>query len=108
MPIASPDVNLKEAENVSYDISEFGVIFNIEGLSIENPLGSFVFTIPSEDEDSLFPMELQVEFSSTEVTESDLALGKIKVIDIVSNNDDETSLPFDLHYNLQSESYQVE
>ncbi|ABN67091.2 predicted protein [Scheffersomyces stipitis CBS 6054] len=108
VPIASPDVNLKEAENVSYDISEFGVIFNIEGLSIENPSGSFVFTIPSEDEDSLFPMELQVEFSSTEVTESDSALGKIKVIDIVSNNDDETSLPFDLHYNLQSESYQVE
>jgi len=108
VPIASPDVDLKDHnDSISYEISDIGVIFNIASVSVEEPQGSFEFTIPASDEDALFPLELRIELSSTEVTESDISLGHLQVIDVVSNNEDEKSLPFDLHYNLISDNYQV-
>lgn len=109
IPIASNDVNLNdESGKVSYEVSEFGVVFTIDSVSFDEPQGSFEFNIPSPDEDSLFPIQLQIEINKTEgVNESDLAFGKVQVLDVVTNNDDETSLPFDLHFNVLTENYQV-
>ncbi|KAK6465506.1 hypothetical protein DFJ63DRAFT_23682 [Scheffersomyces coipomensis] len=109
IPIATHDVNLNNESNelVSYDISELGIIFNIESITVDEPQGSFEFSIPCSDEESLYPIQLQFEVTQTEVTESEVSLGKIQVIDVVTNNDDEESLPFDLHYNLVTEKYIV-
>lgn len=109
IPIASNDVNLNdESGKVSYEVSEFGVVFTIDSVSFDDPQGSFEFNIPSPDEDSLFPIQLQIEINKTEdVNESDLAFGKVQVLDVVTNDDDETSLPFDLHFNVLTENYQV-
>lgn len=109
IPIASSDVNLNdESGKVSYEVSEFGVVFTIDSVSFDDPQGSFEFNIPSPDEDSLFPIQLQIEINKTEdVNESDLAFGKVQVLDVVTNDDDETSLPFDLHFNVTTENYQV-
>ncbi|ODV79127.1 uncharacterized protein CANTADRAFT_26168 [Suhomyces tanzawaensis NRRL Y-17324] len=109
VPIVSSEVNLNNEsnQNISYEVSDFGVIFDIGSISLEDSQGSFEFTIPANDEDSLFPIELQFEINNTEVTESDVSLGKVQVIDVVSNNEDEASLPFDLHSSVTSESFQV-
>ncbi|KAK6197452.1 uncharacterized protein RJT21DRAFT_123276 [Scheffersomyces amazonensis] len=109
VPVATHEVNLNNESNelVSYEVSELGVIFNIEKITIDEPQGSFEFSIPIDEEDSLFPIQLQFEINQTESNESDISLGKIQVVDVVSVSSDEESLPFDLHYNLQSESYVV-
>lgn len=109
VPNASNDVNLNdESGKVSYEVSEFGVIFTIDSVSFDDPQGSFEFNIPSPDEDSLFPIQLQIEINRTEnVNESDVAFGKVQVLDVVTNDDDETSLPFDLHLNVTTENYQI-
>jgi hypothetical protein len=108
VPLPSPDVNLKdESGNIGYDVTEYGVVFSIESIPLDNPQGSFEFSIPSPDEDSLFPMELQFDINKTDANETDTCLGKVQVLDIVSNNEDEESLPFDLHSNLSSDGYQV-
>lgn len=108
VPLPSPDVNLKEeSDNIAYDITDYGVVFSINSISLDDPQGSFEFSISSPDEDSLFPMELQFDLNKTDVTESEVCLGKVQVLDVVSNNEDEESLPFDLHSNLISEGYQV-
>lgn len=111
IPIASPDVNLKEEDDtISYEVSDFGTVFTISSISTDDPQGSFEFTIPADDEDSLFPMELQFDINYTNITESDNCFGKIQVVDVVTKNQDdegEESLPFELHENIMSESYQI-
>lgn len=107
LPIASDEVNMLLGENVGYEITHEGVIFSIESVSSENPSGSFEFTIPASDEDSIFPLQLQFGINNTSATESDNSFGKVQVIDVVSNNEDEASLPFDLHLNIASEGYEV-
>lgn len=107
VPISSHDVQLNDdSGKISYDVSEYGVVFSIDSISFDEPQGSFEFSIPSPDEDSLFPFELLLDVKKT-TNESDVALGKVQVMDVVANTDDEESLPFDLHFNLSSESYQV-
>lgn len=110
VPIALHDVELREDPSgfVSYDVSEEGVLFNIAQIPFAEPAGLFEFTIPAFDEDSLFPLEVTFEVSRTDgVTELDAAFGQVLVVDVVLNDDDETSLPFDLHLTLVSEGYTV-
>jgi len=107
VPIASADVNLTQGDDVSYEVTEEGVLFTIASITGENPNGSFEFTIPANDEDAVFPIQLQFEVNNTNGTESDTVFGKVQVIDVVSNDEDEKSLPFDLHLNISSEGYDV-
>jgi hypothetical protein len=107
VPIASADVNLTQGDDVSYEVTEEGVVFTIASITGENPNGSFEFTIPANDEDAVFPIQLQFEVNNTNGTESDTVFGKVQVIDVVSNDEDEQSLPFDLHLNISSEGYDV-
>ncbi|KAL6451326.1 RET2 Coatomer subunit delta [Candida maltosa Xu316] len=112
VPVLTHDVHLQEGsgnDTVSYEIyEEQGVVFNIGSISIDDPQGSFEFTVPVDDEDSLFPMQAQFEISNQEVVESDVSLGGVSIIDVVANNDDEASLPFDLHSNITSENYLIQ
>lgn len=109
IPISSNEVELNdESGKVSYELDDAGVLFNIDSISFDDPQGSFEFKIPSPDEDSLFPIELEININRSEnVNESDTALGQVQVLDVVSNNEDEESLPFDLHLNLVTDGYQV-
>lgn len=107
VPIASDAVNMVQGEGVGYEITQDGIIFNIETISSENSNGSFEFTIPANDEDSIFPLQLQFDINNTSATESDNCFGKVQVIDVVRNDEDEESLPFDLHLNITSENYEV-
>ncbi|CAK7892000.1 coatomer subunit delta [[Candida] anglica] len=108
VPIQSHDVNLKDdPENVSFEVSDYGVIFNIDEISLSEPSGSFEFSIPSPDEDSLFPMELQFEVIRSGLDDTDVSFGKVQVLDVVSSGEDEESLPFDLHSTLNSDGYQI-
>lgn len=110
VPIALHDVELRDDPSgfVLYDVNEEGVLFTIAQIPFAEPLGSFEFSIPAFDEDSLFPMEVGFEIVRDEgVTEADSAFGQVQVVDVVSNDDDETSLPFDLHLSLVSEGYSV-
>ncbi|GEQ66958.1 hypothetical protein JCM33374_g621 [Metschnikowia sp. JCM 33374] len=110
IPIASDDVILKEDStgHVSYDVTDEGIVFTLAQIDLSEPTGTFEFSIPVESEDSLFPMQVAFNVSHTSgLTEADGSFGKVSVIDVVSNDDDERSLPFDLHSNLISESYYV-
>lgn len=111
VPVATQDVHLQDGDNdsVSYEVYEDqGVVFNIGSISIDVPQGSFEFTIPVSDEESLFPMQAQFEITNQEVVESDVSLGGVSIIDVVSNTEDEESLPFDLHSNITSEGYYIQ
>lgn len=108
VPISTHEVHLNSESNegVSYDNTEDGVVFTIDAISCDDPQGSFEFTIPTPEEDALFPMELLFELKNTSATETDNSFGKVQVIDVVSIKD-EQSLPFDLHSLLVSESFQI-
>lgn len=110
IPIQSHEVNLQnEPENISYGVTEYGVVFNIESIALhgDETSGSFEFQIPSPDEDSLFPMELQFDINRTELDDTDKSFGGVQLLDVVKNDEDEESLPFDLHSTLSSDNYQI-
>lgn len=110
VPIALDDVELRDDPSgfVLYEVNEEGVLFTIAQIPFSDPLGSFEFTIPSFDEDSLFPMEVGFDIVRQDgVTEADTAFGRVQVVDVVTNDADETSLPFDLHLTLASEGFSV-
>lgn len=100
------DVNLKDDDKISYEHSDIGVIFTIDEISTDDPSGSFEFTIEAVDEDSLFPMDVKFDINYTEFTELDNCFGNVKVVSVVSNEEEE-SLPFELHANLASEVYEI-
>jgi len=107
VPIVTSEVDLDDSnETVSFEVTEYGVVFTIGSVSFDDPQGSFEFKIPTVDEDSLFPLSLSFEVTCEDVKES-ISLGKVQVVDVVSNNEEEESLKFDLHLNLTSEGYQV-
>lgn len=112
IPIVSHDVVLQEGNDaISYDIlDQTGIVFNIGSIALDDPQGSFEFTVPVEggDEESLFPLEVQFDINNVDLVESDISLGGVSIIDVVSNDEDEKSLPFDLHANVISESYIIE
>lgn len=110
VPIALDEVELREDSTgqVLYDVTEEGVLFTVAHIALSEPLGLFEFSIPAEAEDLLFPMEVSFDTLRTEgVTEADAAFGEVLVVDVVSNDNDETSLPFDLHLSLVAEGYLV-
>lgn len=108
VPVASEDVKLRdESGNISYDVTASGVIFSLSSIPFDDPQGSFEFSIPVPDENYLFPLRLQFEINKTDANESDISIGKVLVIDVVTNNDDEESLPFDFHSNISTEDYTV-
>ncbi|CCE81718.1 Piso0_002384 [Millerozyma farinosa CBS 7064] len=108
VPVASEDVELRdESGNISYDVTASGVIFSLSSITFDDPQGSFEFSIPVPDENYLFPLRLQFEINKTDANESDISIGKVSVIDVVTNNDDEESLPFDFHSNISTEEYTV-
>lgn len=108
VPVASEDVELRdESGNISYDVTASGVIFSLSSIPFDDPQGSFEFSIPVPDENYLFPLRLQFEINKTDANESDISIGKVLVIDVVTNNDDEESLPFDFHSNISTEDYTV-
>ncbi|RLV95260.1 Coatomer subunit delta [Spathaspora sp. JA1] len=110
VPIVSEDIQLQDGGNdqISYEVSNEGVVFQIGEISLDDPQGSFEFIIPVNEEDELFPLEVQFDIVNTGVVESDVSLGGVSIIDVVANNDDEASLPFDLHSHIISESYVVQ
>lgn len=109
VPVALDDVELTDATSdlVLYELTDGGVVFTIGDIALDAPSGSFEFQIPAHDEDALFPLEVQFDIARADVTEADTAFGRVSVVDVVSNDADETSLPFDLHLTLVSESYIV-
>ncbi|AOW29656.1 coatomer subunit delta [Candida albicans SC5314] len=111
VPVLTDNVHLQDGGNdtVSYELYDGqGVVFNIGTIAIDDPQGSFEFTVPVVDEDSLFPMQVQVDIINQQVVESDISLGGVSITDVVSNNDDEESLPFDLHSNISFENYVIQ
>ncbi|KAI5967158.1 RET2 [Candida margitis] len=112
IPIVSHDVVLQEGnDDISYDIlDQTGIVFNIGSIALDDPQGSFEFTVPVDggDEESLFPLEVQFDINNVDLVESDVSLGGVSIVDIVSNDEEEKSLPFDLHANVISESYIIE
>lgn len=109
VPIPLDEVELTDSssDSVLYDVAAEGVVFTIGAIALDEPAGSFEFSIPAYDEDALFPLDVQFDIARTDVTEADAAFGRISVVDVVSNDGDETSLPFDLHLTLASEGYVV-
>ncbi|CUM65330.1 uncharacterized protein PRCAT00002965001 [Priceomyces carsonii] len=103
LPITSPYID----GDISYEVTEDETIFNVPLISTEECQGSFEFTIPVSDEDALFPIEIRFNVTNTSANEGDTSLGKVQVLDVVLNNEDEESLPFDLHMNMSSERYLI-
>ncbi|EDK45927.1 conserved hypothetical protein [Lodderomyces elongisporus NRRL YB-4239] len=113
VPVINHDIILQENDLVSYDIlDQTGTVFTIANIDLQEPQGSFEFSVPldnvDEGEDSLFPMELQFDINNTGLIEGDVSLGGVSITDVVSNDEEEKSLPFDLHSNVISDSYIVE
>ncbi|KAM3122635.1 hypothetical protein CJJ07_003073 [Candidozyma auris] len=111
VPIASDEVQLKDetGAQVSYDVTDSGVLFTLSSIPLADPSGTFEFSIPAMDEDSLFPVRVSLEIHRTEdVTESDVAFGKVQVLDVTTADEDEASLPFTLHQNVVTESFTVQ
>ncbi|CCH43599.1 Coatomer subunit delta-2 [Wickerhamomyces ciferrii] len=97
VPVATENVELKSDNASIIEISEEGIFFEIEKLSPgEN--GVLEFSIEA-NEDILFPIE--VSFVNENPVNS---LGKVKVLDVVKVEDDE-SLSFDQLSELSTEGY---
>lgn len=97
VPVATENVELKSDNAQITQITEEGVFFEIESLAPgEN--GVLEFSIEA-NEDSLFPVE--VSFTNENPVNT---LGKVKVLDVVKVEDDE-SLPFDQLSELSTEGY---
>lgn len=97
VPVYTDNIELKSDKAQIMEISDEGVIFQLESLSPgEN--GVLEFSIGA-NEDDLFPIE--VSFTSENPVNT---LGNVKVLDIVSVTDEE-SLPFDLISELSTEGY---
>lgn len=110
LPVSLQEVVLKEDSTgqVHYDETEEGVVFTIRQIDMSDPQGNFEFSIPAESEDILFPMEVRLDTTRTEnVTESDLSLGKLLVVDVVSNDDAENPYPFTLHQRISCDTYAI-
>lgn len=111
VPLALDEVELTEDSTggqVSYDITEEGVVFTVAQIALGDAQQSFEFHIPAESEDQLFPMEVSFDVLRTEgATEADTAFANVRVVDVVTNDDAEQSLPFDLTFSLVSEGYTV-
>lgn len=110
VPVALQEVDLRDdlTGSVSYNVDDSGVVFTVGSVAFSDPHGSFEFAIPAYDEELLFPMAIGFDVVRTEgVTEADTAFGQVQVVDVVSNDADETSLPFDLHLRMESEDYVV-
>lgn len=109
VPVALDEVELVDSSSdlVLYEVADEGVVFTIGEIALDEPSGSFEFHIPAHDEDALFPLEVQFDIARADVTEADSAFGRVAVVDVVSNDAEETSLPFDLHLTLVSEGYVV-
>lgn len=111
VPIELDDVLLEDESGalVSYENTEGGVVFELALIPLDNPLGTFQFSVPAVDEDSLFPILVDIEIHRTEgVTEADVAFGKVQVLDVTTADEDEASLPFTLHLNVVTELYTVQ
>lgn len=110
VPLSPDGVILKEDSTglVLYSAGSSGVDFTIDLISLSNSLGSFEFSVPASSEEDLFPMEVHFDSSVSFCTESDKTLCGVSVIDVVSNDDQEASLPFDLHMNVITENYFVD
>ncbi|CAN3377255.1 hypothetical protein DIURU_003494 [Diutina rugosa] len=108
VPVAG-DVNLEsEDSRVSYEVSTEGVKFTLPTIDVDHLSGSFEFSLSNvSDEDQVFPMSVDLAVNNTAAVESDQSLGKLSVVDVVTNNEDEESLPFDLHVHVQSENYHI-
>lgn len=97
VPVYTDNVELKSDNAQISQITDEGIFFEIESLSPgEN--GVLEFSIEA-NEDSLFPIE--VSFTNENPVNT---LGKVKVLDIVKVDDDE-SLPFDQLSELSTEGY---
>lgn len=110
VPIALHDVQLKDdSETIaSYDVTPIGVVFTLALIPLTESQGTFEFSIPADEEDSLFPMQVKFDITRSEgISEADLAFGQVLVVDVVSADDDENSLPFSLHLNVASESFTI-
>ncbi|RKP29686.1 hypothetical protein METBISCDRAFT_24025 [Metschnikowia bicuspidata] len=109
LPISLDDVILKEDSSgfVLYSVGDAGVEFSVEKVLLSSAQGSFEFSIPAGSEEDLFPMEVRFKNTFT-ATESDKVLGGVSVLDVVTNDDQEASLPFDFHVNVITENYLVD
>ncbi|ODV73672.1 coatomer subunit delta CYBJADRAFT_127497 [Cyberlindnera jadinii NRRL Y-1542] len=97
VPVYTDNVELKSENAQISEISDEGIIFQLESLSPgEN--GVLEFSIGA-NEDDLFPIE--VSFTSENPVNT---LGHVKVLDVVSVSDEE-SLPFDLISELTTDGY---
>lgn len=104
-------VNLTDSgnEHVTYDVDDANgaIVFTIEQITADEPSGTIEFSLPVYEEDALFPIQTKINYTNTGMTESDASFAGIKVVDIVSNDDSEESLPFDLHSNIVADSYSI-
>lgn len=112
LPLQGADITLKDdvdTDAIDFTVEDIGTVFNISKVSVDDPQGSFEFTINDiNDEELLFPLDLQFNIDFESITDSDNCFGKVQVLDVVSSaNDNEESLPFDLRENIVSESYQI-
>lgn len=111
VPIELDDVLLEDETGalVSYERAEGGVVFELSLISLDEPLGTFQFSIPAVDEDALFPILVEIDIYRTEgVTEADVAFGQVQVLDVITADEDEQSLPFTLHLSVVTELYTVQ
>ncbi|KAG7193343.1 uncharacterized protein KQ657_000760 [Scheffersomyces spartinae] len=104
-------INLTDSsnENVSYDVdgANGAIVFTIDKVTSDEPSGTIEFSLPVYDEDALFPIQTKINYTNTNATESDTCFAGIKIVDVVSNDDGEESLPFDLHSNIVADSYTI-
>ncbi|KAH3679447.1 hypothetical protein WICMUC_000992 [Wickerhamomyces mucosus] len=100
VPISTENVELNSGQGQILKITEEGVFFQVDSLS-PGEQGVLEFSIEAESEERLFPIE--VWFKNVNAVNT---LGKVKVLDIV-NSQDEESLKFDLISELTTESYQI-
>lgn len=108
VPVEPHGVELLLDLGVRFDPTESGVLFTMPQLDAENAQGLFEFTVAGvTDEDELFPMQVALDLTLDTATEQDVSVGGVSVVDVVTNNEDEALLPFDLHLHLTADNFQV-
>ncbi|ANZ73877.1 BA75_01518T0 [Komagataella pastoris] len=104
IPLAGLSFSIDNPENVSVDNKAGSTSVFLTRLN-EHPSGSFEFEVSNVDEENIFPIHVKIDLQNNFDNLSDVKVTSINSLDLETLNEE---LPYDLYYNLATESFTIE
>jgi len=104
IPLSGLSFSIDNPENVSVDNKGDSTSVFLTRLN-EHPSGSFEFEVSNVDEENVFPIHVNIDLQNNFDNLSDVKVNSINSLDLETLNEE---LPYDLYYNLATESFTIE